>query len=102
MAAVMFPIRPRLKHYRGTKENLRRKAAEENKIAEKIAKHLNTLIANNDEEMQQYIYGYIAIDLRVTAEQVRRALPGGGSYGITLRVTEENRRALRSYKTRVP
>lgn len=93
---VELPIQPRFKRYRGAKPNLQRKAAEEYSAAKKIADHVNTLIANDPSEIQQYIFARIALDLRVEADEVRRALPGGYN-GLTLRVTEADRRALVSY-----
>ena len=95
---MLLPIRPRYDTYRGAKPNLQRQAAEFNRLANKIADHFNVLIANKPDEMQQYIYGYVAIDLGVDVEMVRRVILGGGYNGITLRVTEEDRRALQSYK----
>jgi hypothetical protein len=93
-----FPIRPHLKSYRGSKDNLRRRAAEYNAKANKIAEHLNTLAANNPAEIQQYMFVYIARDLGFTTEEVRSAISDGGSNGITLGVREDDRRALATYK----
>lgn len=94
------PIQPRIKSYRGAKPALQRKNAEENERARRIVDYVNHLIANNPEEQQQqYLFGYIAIDLKVDVEQVRSAIEAGGYNGISLRVTPDDRPALERYKT---
>jgi len=72
-----LPVVPRFKRYRGAKPNLQRKSAEEFRVAQRIAEHVNTEIANNPAELQQILFGFVAIELGVTTEQVRSALPGG-------------------------
>lgn len=95
---MFFPIRPSYDTYRGSKISLQRKAANFNDTANKIADHLNKLIANNPDDVQQYLFGYIASDLGLDVDTVRKVLPGGYN-GITLRVSAEDRRALQSYKS---
>lgn len=95
---AFLPFQPRLKQYRGAKETLKRKFAEENDARIKVAEHVNRLIANNTDEMQQYLFGSIAADLGVTKDQVRNAIGDGGHNGITLRVTERDREMLARYK----
>jgi hypothetical protein len=67
------PITPRYNTYRESKENLRRKAAEHNAMANRVVEYLNTLIANDPSETQQYLYFTIARDLRPT-DEVRSAI----------------------------
>ena len=86
-----LPLEPHLKHYRGAKENLQRKYAEENRIRMKVAEHVNRLIANDPEPQQQYLFGFIAADLGVTKDQVRDAISDGGYNGITLWITRGSR-----------
>jgi hypothetical protein len=95
-----LPLKPNLKHYGGSKENLQRKNAESNKTAIKVAEHVNVLIANDPGEMQQYLFALLAIDLGLTADQVRAAISDGGHNGITIRITPADREALARYKTR--
>ncbi|MGY2986482.1 putative lipoic acid-binding regulatory protein [Bradyrhizobium sp. USDA 4508] len=95
----MIPPIPHVKIYRGSKENLQRKNAQEVATAHRIAEHLFKLIANNPDEIQQYIFAVIAIDLGVTTDQVRSALSDGGYNGITLRIDEHDRRQVERYKS---
>ncbi|MCC8944199.1 hypothetical protein H8A97_03555 [Bradyrhizobium sp. Arg62] len=95
---TQLPLQPRLDPYRGSKDNLRRKKVQHNAMARRVVDHLNTLIANNPADRQQYLYYYVARDLGLTAEEVESAVMYGGHNGITVGVTEEGRRALASYK----
>jgi hypothetical protein len=95
---AILPLQPRLKSYRGAKENLRRKNNEYNAMARRVVDHVNTLIANDPRETQQYIYDYIAIDLGLSRDEVRDAIYGGGNNGITVGVTAQDRTALARYK----
>jgi hypothetical protein len=92
-----LPIQPYFKRYRGAKPNLQRKAVEEIRTAQRIADYVNAKIANDPEEIQQISFALVAIELGVTTEQVRRALPGGFN-GWTLRVDANDRKALERYK----
>ncbi len=93
----ILPISPRLTRYSGSKPELMRKSLSGQAIAIKIAEHVNTLVANNSAEIQQYIFADIASDLDVTTEQVRSAISDGGYNGITLRVRDEDRAKLKRY-----
>lgn len=93
-----LPLQPRLDDYRGSKENLRRKVAEHNAMAQRVVDHLNTLIANDPRDLQQYIYADIAHDLRLSTDEVQSAVMYGGHNGITVGVTEEDRQALARFK----
>jgi hypothetical protein len=91
---AILPLTARFKHYRGSKEALHRKSSEAAAVAQRVANHVNTLIANNPDETQQYFFGSIAHDLGLTTDQVRSAISDGGYNGITLRVSKEDRVAL--------
>jgi hypothetical protein len=93
-----LPLRPNLKFYRGSKRHLQRKNAEYNAMAERVADYVNALIANNPNEIQQYLFGTIASDLGLTVDQVRSAISDGGYNGITVGVREDARRALARYR----
>jgi hypothetical protein len=94
----MVPVVPHFKHYRGGKENIRQKTEQFNAMAQRVADHLNTLIANNPDEIQQYLFYSIARDLHLTVDDVRSAISDGGYNGITVGVREEYRRDLVRYK----
>jgi hypothetical protein len=97
---AILPLRPCLKHYSGSQENPRRKIAEYNEMATRVVEYVNALIANNPDENQQYMFGKIAIDLGLTADQVRSAFSYVGHSGMTIHVTEEDRVALARYKSK--
>jgi hypothetical protein len=92
-----LPLRPHLKSYREGKANLQLKAAEENALAQRIADHVNRLIARDPHEIQQYFFAQIALDLGCTTEAVRSAIPAGGNNGITLRVSDEDRHTVANW-----
>jgi hypothetical protein len=97
---AILPLRPYLKHYSGLQENPRRKTAEYNEMATRVVEHVNALIANNPDENQQFLFAEIAIDLGLTADQVRSAFSYVGHSGMTIHVTEEDRVALARYKSK--
>lgn len=92
------PIQPRLKSYRGANEATRRQVAKYNAMAIRVADHINRQIANDPSEHQQYLFGFVAIDLGLTKEQVRSAIEDGGFNGITLAIHAMDRLALEPYK----
>ncbi|WP_145984257.1 hypothetical protein [Bradyrhizobium nitroreducens] len=99
MASLMqLPLQPRLDGYRGADPRKRREASEHNAMAQRIVDHLNTLIANDPDPMQQYHWYEIARDLGLSPEDVESAVMYGGHNGITVDVTDENRRAVAGYK----
>lgn len=93
-----LPLRPNLSSYRGAKENLRRKNLEKNALAHRIAYYVNRLIANDPTELQQYIFATIAMDIDVATDDVRSAISDGGYNGITIRVTERDRKMLEQFR----
>lgn len=90
----VIPVRPQLKDYNGRNEARRRKVDEFNAMAQRVVDHVNILIANNPNEIQEYNFHLIAIDLGLSAEDVQSAIMYGGHNGITLGVGAEERRAL--------
>src|SRR5262245_7354321 len=92
-----LPVQPNLRHYGGSKENVRHRSAEYDARAQKVADHVNTLIASNADSLQQYYFANIARELGYSVEEVRSAISDGGYNGITFRVTEEDRRRLETY-----
>lgn len=94
-----LPLQPRLKSYRGAKEQLQRRTTDFNRMAQRVVDHVNTLIANDPREVQMYIFANIAIDLGLTTDEVRSAIYHGGYNGITVGVTDEDRIALARYKS---
>jgi len=92
-----LPLEPNLKRYRGGNQNLQLRNAQANALAQRIADHVNRLIACDPHEMQQYFFAQIALDLGCTTEAVRSAISDGGYNGITLRVSKDDRCALARY-----
>ncbi len=89
-----LPITPRIKHYRGAKPHLAAKMNERNGLAHRVAEHMNRIIAGDPAEVQQLLFATIANDLGVSKEEVRSSVNEGGSNGVTLRVTPEQRALL--------
>ena len=85
--------------YRGRDLTKQRRTAEKNHLVQRIAKHANTLVANDPSELQTLFFASIALDLSCDVEIVRHALSDGGYNGITFRVTLEDRIALEEFKT---
>jgi hypothetical protein len=68
-------------------------------MARKVADHLNTLIANDPDETQQYMFANLAYDLGYSPEEVRSAISDGGYNGITFHISSDDRRALETHKS---
>lgn len=83
---VAYPICVPPKHYRGTKEALRRKSAIYNELARTLEKHINDSVAECDDEIQVFHYGSIAAELGLHVDDVRDVLYGvdAGHNGITV------------------
>ena len=83
---VAYPIRVPRKQYLGAKPSLRRKTAEHNELAKILEKHINDCVAERDDEIQVYIYGFIAADLGLRVDDVRAVLYGvdAGHNGLTI------------------
>lgn len=96
---AQVPIEGRYKDYRGANVAMRERVAAHNRMVDRVIIHLNTLVANDPAEQQQYLYGFVALDLGLTKEQVSLAVMYGGSNGISIRVLPEVRPAVSRYKS---
>ena len=67
-----------------------------NRAMDRIVDYVNGLILADPNEMQTYHFAFIAIDLNCDVELVREALYDGYN-GLTVRVTDEDRDALRAH-----
>ncbi len=94
---TQVPVQGRYKEYRGGKPALRDQVAAHNAMVDRVITHINTQVAKDPDELQQILYGFVALDLGLTKEQVASAMMYGGSNGITLRVRPEDRLALERY-----
>lgn len=92
-----LPLQPSLRNYRGSNEARRRKITEYNRVAHRVAEHVNRLIANDPKEIQQYFFASLAHDLGFDVDDVRSAISDGGYNGITFGVTEDDRKELARY-----
>lgn len=94
----VLPLVPHVSRYRGGKRDLQLKNAQANAVAQRVADHINRLIADDPHELQQYLFANIARDLGVSVDVVRAAISDGGYNGITIRVSADDRVALARYK----
>jgi hypothetical protein len=92
-----LPFTGRFFGYTGRNEQKRELAAHKTAMSARIARHANELVANDPDELQQILFGYIANDLACSLELVRQTLSGGGSNGITFRVTSADRERLQPF-----
>lgn len=88
------PIQGRYKDYRGGKPAMRDRVAAHNAMVDRVIAYINAQIVNDPDELQQILYGFVALDLGLTKEQVASAVMYGGSNGLTIRVRPEDRLAL--------
>ena len=80
-----YPIRVPRSTYRGSNPTKRRKAAELDRIADKLEMHINRAMEESKEERQVFVYGFLAHELRISESQVLEILSGyGGGTGITV------------------
>lgn len=63
---------------------------------DRIADHVNRLVLEDPSDFQRFLFGFIAIDLKVDVELVKEAL-GPADSGILLRVTAADREAIRQH-----
>ena len=87
----LLPLRPHLKVYRGPNACTRQKVAAHNILAQRIAEHVNTLVANDPRPIQNYTFAKIAADLGLTKVQVRSAVSGSVHDRLTFSVTNAHR-----------
>lgn len=81
----MYPLQLPRNGYRGTNPSRRRKSSEFNKAAERLEQHINESIESGTDQTQVFIYGFLAADLGMSVDLIRRILEGvGGHTGITV------------------
>lgn len=82
---VTHPIRVARDSYHGSNSSRRAKAVEDNRIAETLEKHINQLLENQQQPVQQYRYSQIAAATQVPLETVARICFSidGGHNGFT-------------------
>ncbi len=82
----VFPIHVPRKHYRGSKEAMRRRVSEYNQDAAKLEAYLNEQIQADPTPIQQYLYGFISPDVGLSVDRVREILFGVdcGHNGLTV------------------
>ncbi|WP_271519421.1 hypothetical protein [Bradyrhizobium sp. CCBAU 53380] len=96
---MQIPVEPKLRYYMGASPKLKRENRDYNDVARRAAYHLNTLIANNESDTQQYMFANIARDIGASTDDVRSALSNGGYDGITFtNISAEERKALAPYR----
>ena len=95
-----LPFTPNFYKYGGRDERKRQRVAEKNRIIEKIIRRANEITANNPDEDQQILYGFLAIEMKCDEAIVRDAFSGGGYNGISFRVTADDRQRLEQFKSR--
>lgn len=88
------PLRGRGYRYSGRDEDKRRATAAKNRAVAEITRHANRLLADNPRELQQLSFHLIATELGYELETVRHAIGDGGANGLTVRITEEQRKEL--------
>ena len=83
----VYPIHVPRSRYRGNNPRLLRKAQRHNEIARTCEDYLNRKVAEQRENVHVYIYGFMASDLGLTAEEVRDVMfaVDCGHNGITIR-----------------
>jgi hypothetical protein len=93
-----LPLKPNLRSYRGSKENLRQETTNHNTMALEVADYVNRKIYDNPDITQQYIFASIASELGFTTAEVRSAISKGGYHGITFyEIGDNERQALGMY-----
>jgi len=91
---MKLPFQARLDSMRGVAPHFRKDFIHGK---EKLERHLNRLIANNPNDVQQYVFASLAADTGLAPDFVRRCVSPGDSNGITLRVSAEDRKSLAHY-----
>jgi hypothetical protein len=88
---VTYPVRVSRKSYRGSKETIRRKTNEHNRIARELEEYINQRIKEQEEETRVYYYYEIASETGYSKELVREILfsVDCGHHGFTDRKTTD-------------
>jgi hypothetical protein len=71
---AIYPIRVPRKYYRGKDEVKRFAVAQYNQDAERLEAYLNERIETDPKPVQQYIYGFIALDVGMSTSRVSEIL----------------------------
>ena len=69
-----YPIRVPRNHYFGKNTSKRKKAKEQNRIAEVLEKHINQKTEESNHRVQMYSYGLLAVELGLEVKDVRDIL----------------------------
>lgn len=87
----IYPISVPRKHYRGSKDAMRRKVAQYNDDAVALEKYLNERIEADPAPVQDYLYGFIARDVGMSIDRVTEILFGVdcGHNGLTVAKSAE-------------
>lgn len=91
-----LPLKAHHRSYRGGKRDKLQKMLDANRAMDRIADYVNRLILGDPNEMQTHHFAFIAINLKCDVELVREALYDGYN-GLIVRVTDEDRDALRAH-----
>lgn len=83
------PFSKVIEQYRGRNPRLVRKAQRFNEVAHMCESYLNRRISECLDEIQQYVYGFMASDLGLTTDEVYKVMfpVDCGHNGITIRKT---------------
>ncbi|MDO8589430.1 MAG: hypothetical protein Q7T82_20600 [Armatimonadota bacterium] len=83
---AMYPISVPRKLYSGGKASKKQEAADHNRLAGELQKHINAKVNEREEEEQTYLYYEIANEMGYDPETVRKILYGvdGGHHGLTV------------------
>ncbi|MGN2251373.1 hypothetical protein ACFWZ1_14980 [Frateuria sp. GZRe14] len=82
---LSYPVHFPRERYRGGKENLRRKAAEINRLIQQVEQYVNEQGKLNQSPFHQYVYSAIALKLGLDPSEVRHhCMIDGGHNGFTV------------------
>jgi hypothetical protein len=86
-AMPVYPFHVPRSRYRGNNPRLLRKAQRHNEIARACEDYLNRKVTGQRDDVQIYIYGFMARDLGLTTDEVRDVMSpvDCGHNGITIR-----------------
>lgn len=82
--SVVYPIKVPRNH--SANKRYREKNRRFNELADLLEKHLNVKIEQNPDNIQQYFYGAIAVELGIPEREIENVLYGvdGGGNGLTV------------------
>lgn len=81
----VYPLSVPRDGYRGTNPGRRRKSREFNSAADRLERHINERVESDTDPAQVFIYGFLAAELGMSVDLVRRVLEGvGGHNAITV------------------